>query len=147
MTQTFAEWRRFCWLAIFPVTTTIALSALTYSNKLHWGHFWNTLTLVCVTGRKEMMENRLLKTDMFKSVLEETDCELCLQHPIFGFFVNKKKLFFSTYLHLSSLVSALTKDCVFRISICVWEKTKQCKERAFSNFQLEYLKLKFILLI
>ena len=37
-----------------------------------------------------------LKTDMFESTLEGTDCEFCLQHPIFGFFfVNKKKLFFS----------------------------------------------------
>lgn len=43
------------------------------------------------------MENGLFKTDMFVSVLEGTDCEFCLQHPIFGFFVfvNKKKLFFS----------------------------------------------------
>ena len=27
-----------------------------------------------------------LKTDMFESTLEGTDCEFCLQHPIFGFF-------------------------------------------------------------
>ena len=41
-----------------------------------------------------------LKTDMFESTLEGTDCEFCLQHPIFGFFffVNKKKLFFSNDL-------------------------------------------------
>lgn len=64
-------------------------------------------------AEKELMENGLLKTDMFESVLEGTDCEFCLQHPIFGFFfffVNKKKLFFSIHLCLLSLVSALAKD-------------------------------------
>jgi hypothetical protein len=56
------------------------------------------------------MENGLLKTDMFKSVLAGTDCEFCLQHPIFGFFfVNKKKIFFSTDLCLLCLVFALAK--------------------------------------
>lgn len=64
-------------------------------------------------AEKELMENGLLKTDMFESVLEGTDCEFCLQHPIFGFFfVNKKKLFFSIYLCLLCLVSVLAKDHV-----------------------------------
>lgn len=65
-------------------------------------------------AEKELMENGLLKTDMFESVLEGTDCEFCLQHPIFGFFflVNKKKLFFSIGLCLLSSMSVLAKDHV-----------------------------------
>lgn len=69
-------------------------------------------------AEKELMENGLLKTDMFESVLEGTDREFCLQHPIFGFFsfffffVNKKKLFFSIHLCLLFLVSVLAKDLV-----------------------------------
>lgn len=61
----------------------------------------------------ELMKIGLLKTDMFESVLEGTDCEFCLQHPIFGFFffVNKKKLFFSIHLCLF-LVCMLAKDRV-----------------------------------
>lgn len=54
--------------------------------------------MVCHRQERVLMENGLFKTDMFVSVLEGTDCEFCLQHPIFGFFfvfVNKKKLFFS----------------------------------------------------
>lgn len=62
-------------------------------------------------AEKELMDNGLLKTDIFESVLEGTDCEFCLQHPIFGFsfFVNKKKLFFSIYLCLLFFVSVLAK--------------------------------------
>ena len=44
-------------------------------------------------------------------MLEGTDCEFCLQHPIFGFFFfeKKKKLFFSIDLCVVLRVSVLAK--------------------------------------
>lgn len=47
------------------------------------------------------MENRHFEpTQVFASMLEGTDCEFCLQHPIFGFFVNKNDVIFSISLCL-----------------------------------------------
>lgn len=83
--QTFAECKR-----LFPVdlapTSLEPLTALSCPTTASCtlGHSWNVFDNLCVTGRKRM-ENGLFKTDMFVSVLEGTDCEFCLQHPIFGF--------------------------------------------------------------
>ena len=52
-----------------------------------WGHSFGILSLQSVSqAEKELLENGLLKIDSFESALEGTDCEFCLQHPIFGFF-------------------------------------------------------------
>lgn len=62
----------------------IDCSELSCYSKLHLGSLLECLDSLCVTGRRRM-GNGLFKTDMFVSVLEGTDCEFCLQHPIFGF--------------------------------------------------------------
>lgn len=84
---------------LFDLSTTITCSETSCLQQtasgvtlLEYFHF-----RLCHRQKRSWWRMDSLKTDMFESTLEGTDCEFCLQHPIFGFFffVNKKKLFFS----------------------------------------------------
>lgn len=85
--QSSAECESFCFLLTLAPTSLQPLPALSCPTTASCtlGHSWNVLTNVCHRQKKELTENGLFKTDMFISVLEGTDCEFCLQHPIFGF--------------------------------------------------------------
>lgn len=78
------------WVLLTPAPTSLQpLPALSCPTRASCtlGHSWNVLIMVCHRQERVLMENGLFKTDMFVSVLEGTDCEFCLQHPIFGFFL------------------------------------------------------------
>lgn len=85
--QTFAECKRLCFLLTLAPTSLEPLTALSCPTTASCtlGHSWHVLTICVSQAEKGWKMDSSKLTCMFVSVLEGTDCEFCLQHPIFGF--------------------------------------------------------------